>query len=51
MFSLLSAASVINVENLLDRLLNYGIELGKSLLAALVIARWKSACRPSCAAC
>lgn len=37
MFSLLSAASVINVENLLDRLLNYGIELGKSLLAALVI--------------
>lgn len=37
MFSLLSAASVINVENLLDRLLTYGIELGKSLLAALVI--------------
>ena len=37
MFSLLSAASVINVEKLLDRLLNYGIELGKSLLAALVI--------------
>ena len=37
MFSLLSAASVINVENLLDRLLNYSIELGKSLLAALVI--------------
>ena len=37
MFSLLSAASVINVESLLDRLLTYGIELGKSLLAALVI--------------
>ena len=37
MFSLMSAASVINVENLLDRLLNYSIELGKSLLAALVI--------------
>ena len=32
-----NAASRINVEQILDRLLNWGIEVGKDILAAIII--------------
>lgn len=32
-----NTASKINVEQLLDRLLNWGIEVGKDILAAIII--------------